>query len=185
MIAAVDFCEVDFCKKEINMRTFLAVVAIGLTSVGYLLGPAAALPRDCFDENLRCDNQLTLLGYSRGVIQSVCGRAMERCTADNRRNGYKDEDALGPPLSPQASKDDDKKKKPKDDWKRHVIPHVAAPSKSGSIGSNAQLGIKATTPTTATTTGSASPALEIKANPPKPATVSNEAIAKRVGAGRL
>ena len=55
----------------------------------------------------------------------------------------------------------------------------------GSIGSNAQLGIKATTPTTATTTGSASPALEIKANPPKPATVSNEAIAKRLGAGRF
>lgn len=168
------------------MRTVLSVAVMAVSSVGYLVGPAAALPRDCFDEDLRCDNQLTLLGYSRAVVHSVCGKRMQTCMADNKRNGYTGADQLGPP-PPQASKDDDKKKKPKDDWKRHIIPHVAGPSKSGLIGSNAQLGIKATTPTTAATTAtsSASPTTEIKTSPPKPTTVSNEALAKRVGAGRF
>jgi hypothetical protein len=36
-------------QTEINMRTVLAVAVIG-TSIGYLLGPAAALPRDCYAE---------------------------------------------------------------------------------------------------------------------------------------
>jgi len=132
------------------MRTVLAVAAIGFTSIGYLLGAAAALPIDCWDQLYQCDGQLTLAGYPKSTIQSVCGRRMQACFATNQRNGYTGVDPLGPPL-PGKEADDEKKKKPKDDWKRHVYPHVGSPTKNGSIGSNAQLG-KASTPTTAAST---------------------------------
>ena len=173
---------VEICKWEINKRTVLAVAAIGFTSIGYLLGPAAALPIDCWDQLYQCDGQLTLAGYPRSTIQSVCGRRMQACFATNQRNGYTGVDPLGPPL-PGKEADDEKKKKPKDDWKRHVYPHVGSPTKNGSIGSNAQLG-KASTPTTAASTATSGVTNPTAALPPKPPTVSTQAIA-RERAGRF
>jgi hypothetical protein len=178
MIAAV-----DFCKQEINMRTVLAVATIGLTIVGYFPGPAAALPRDCFAEEISCEVALTGTMQKKAVT-SICSSRMTSCWADNRRNGYTGNDQYGPndPDEKKGASKEPEKKKPTD-WKIKVgsPPHIANPTKSGSNGSNAQLGIKATTPTTAPAPATSS-ALTL---PPKPATVSNEAIAKRVGAGRL
>lgn len=43
------------------MRTVLAVAVIS-TSIGYLLGPAAALPRDCYAGLVKCEGQLSQAG---------------------------------------------------------------------------------------------------------------------------
>jgi hypothetical protein len=173
---------VDFCKQEINMRTVLSVAVMAVSGVGYLVGPAAAKPRDCFAELNTCESALSQAGYSKKVTANVCTSRMGMCWQDNEAK-YGTENGRPPEENRAANKPKPKKEK---EWKR-PLPHIANPAKSGVIGSNAQLGIKATTPATAATTaiGSASPTTEIKTSPPKPATVSNEAIAKRAGAGRL
>ena len=78
---------VDVCKREINMRTVLAVAVIG-TSIGYLLGPAAALPRDCYAGLVKCEGQLTQAGYSKSTTESVCLSRQQACWAENARQGY-------------------------------------------------------------------------------------------------
>lgn len=169
------------------MRTVLAVAAIGLTSVGYLLGPAAALPIDCYAGLVKCEGQLTQAGYSKSTTESVCLSRQQACWAENARNGYGINGEK--PGGKKEASSDPKKKKPKKEWKR-PLPHIASPGKSGVIGSNAQLGIKTSPPAAAASTATSSastPTTGVKA-PPKPAMISTEAIARdrgRVGAGRF
>ena len=168
------------------MRTVLAVAAIGLTSVGYFLGPAAAKPIDCYQALVSCEGQLTQAGYSKTVTQNVCLSRQQACWAENARNGY----GINGEKKEANSAPKGKKPKKEKEWKR-PLPHVASPSKSGIIGSNGQFDIKTSTPTTAASTATNSvsnPTAQPKTSPPKPATVSTEAIARergRVGAGRF
>jgi hypothetical protein len=180
---------VDVCKREINMRTVLAVAVIS-TSIGYLLGPAAALPRDCYAGLVKCEGQLSQAGYSKSTTESVCLSRQQLCWAENAREGY-GINGEKPGGKKEANNNDPKGKKPKKEkeWKR-PLPHIAGPSKSGligNIGNNAQLGSKPSTPTTTAPTATSVSTPAVKISPPKPAMVSTEAIARerRIGAGRF
>ena len=167
------------------MRTVLAVAAIGFTSVGYLLGPAAALPRDCYAGLVKCEGQLTQAGYSKSTTESVCLSRQQACWAENARDGYGINGEKPDGKKEGNKKEAKKEKKPK--WKRPIYFHVASPAKSGLTGSNAKLGIKLGTPTTTAPTATSVGTPAVKTSPPKPAMVSTEPITRerRVGAGRF
>jgi hypothetical protein len=171
---------VNFCKREINMRTVLAAAAIGLTSVGYFPGPAAALPRDCYAGLVTCEGQLSAAGYSKSTTESVCLSRQQACWAENAREGY-GINGEKPGGKKEANSKDTHGKKPKKEkeWKR-PLPHVASPNKNGLIGNNAQLGTKTSTPNNAAPTATSSPTVGVKISP-KPAMVSTE----RAGAKRF
>ena len=168
------------------MRTVLAVTVIGLTSVGYLLGPAAALPRNCYAGLVSCEGQLTQAGYSKSTTESVCLSRLQLCWAENAREGYGPNGEKPGGKKEGNKKEANKGKQPK--GKKPTNLHVASPAKSGLAGSNAKLGIKTSTPTTTTAptaTTVSTPA--VKTGPSKPAVISAETIVRdrRVGAGRF
>jgi hypothetical protein len=177
-----------FRNQEIDMRTVLAISAIGFISVGYLLSPAVALPRNCYAELEACEAKYERGGYSNSWIQVTCLARQAACWKENERQG------LGPNgEGTYAQSTMPKKKKPKS--REANPPHFASHGNSGLMGANANLGTANTSsPITVVKSGSASTASSgvstptAVTSPPRPATVSTDAIVRergRVGASRF